>query len=684
MPTSTTAVPAAEETRANIAMVTRDAAIRPNSFNAEQNTVDVCWTTGARGARFDWLRWQMVDEELATDASNVRLDRLNAGAAVLNTHGQYDLDQQIGVVVDGTARMENGEGIATVRLSRREELAPIVADIADGIIRNLSVGYRVHTYEITETEGERPLYRAVDWEPYEISFVPVPFDAGAQVRSGHAAQGGYPCIIRRTSASEENEMPTATQQPAGDPADQTRGAPSTTVAPAAPAVPVTDPAAQVRAATQPAAPAAPTVAAVTVAAIRSAVTNAGLADAVAFELIERHEATPLTNDALMADIGRRFAERDQSGGVRTVNRVPAQAGNNVTIVRAMEDAVFHRMSPGSQLSDAGRNFRGMSMLRMAEELLGSSGISMRGMSAHEIAERALHSTSDFPALMGSALGRRLRAAYEENNPTYRQWARRAPNAPDFRLQDVVQLSAMPDLLKVGEGGEVKSGTFSDGKVSYGVISYGRVIGLTRQLIINDDLRALERITTGFAGSAARLENRTVYGQITGNPTMAYDGKALFHTDHGNLAGSGAAIAQATLSAGRARMRKQKGLQNEKLNLAPAFLLVPTDLEQVAYQFTSSQYVPAKPGDTNEFRQGGRTAIEPIVEPELDDSSATAWYLAANSAQTDTVEYTYLEGAEGVQMSSRVGFTVDGVELKAMLDFAAAVIDHRGLDKNPGA
>ncbi|WP_374649089.1 prohead protease/major capsid protein fusion protein [Rhizorhabdus sp.] len=677
MPNSTAALSAAEETRA-IPIITRDAIIRPNSFNADENTVEVCWTTGARGARFDWSRYQMVDEELATDTSNVRLDRLNRGAAALAVHNGYNLNGQIGVIVDGTARMEGGEGIATIRFSRREDVAPIVADVADGIIRNVSVGYRVHAYEITETEGERPLYRAVDWEPYEISFVPIPFDAGAQVRSGAPAQGGHPCTIRRMSASEENVMPTAAQQPAGDPVDQNRAAPSIPAAPAAPSAPAVDPAAQTRSAP------APTVAYVGIAAIRSAVANAGLGDAVAFELIERHESTPLTNDALMADIGRRFAERDQSAAVRTVNRVPAQAGSNVSITRAMEDAVFHRMSPGSQLSEAGHNFRGMSMLRMAEELLGSSGISMRGMSAHEIAERALHSTSDFPALMGSALGRRLRAAYEENNPTYRMWARRAPNAPDFRLQDVVQLSAMPDLLKVGEGGEVKSGTFSDGKVSYGVISYGRIIGLTRQLIINDDLRALERITTGFAGSAARLENRLVYKQLTDNPTMSYDNKALFHADHGNLAASGAAISQASLSAGRARMRKQKGLAGEKLNLAPAYLLLPTDLEQVGYQFTSSQYVPAKPGDTNEFRQGGRTAIEPIVEPELDDSSGTAWYLAANSAQTDTVEYTYLEGAEGVQMSSRVGFTVDGVEMKAMLDFASAVIDHRGLDKNPGA
>lgn len=422
-------------------------------------------------------------------------------------------------------------------------------------------------------------------------------------------------------------------------------------------------------------------AAVNVAGIRTAVRNAGLSEDVAFELLERHEATPLTNDALMADIGRRFAERDVN--VRTVNRVSATVGTDISMARAMGDAILHRMSPGTEIPEHARQFRGMSMLRMAEEMLSSSGISVRGMAPAEIAERALHTTSDFPALMGNAMNRRLRAAYEENNPSYRRWARRAPNAPDFRSVDVIQLSAMPDLLKVNEAGEFKYGTASDGKVSYSVVTYGRIIGISRQTIINDDLRALERMTTGFAGSAARLENRTAYSLLTSNPVMP-DSVALFHATHGNLAATGGAIASATLGAGRTAMRLQKGLQGEELNLAPRFLIVPATQEQLAYQHTSAQFVPTKATETNEFRAGGRTEVEPIVEAVLDGQSTTSWYLAAGNEQVDTIEYAYLEGSEGVQISSRMGFTVDGVELKASLDFAAAVIDHRGLYKNGGA
>jgi hypothetical protein len=132
------------------------------------------------------------------------------------------------------------------------------------------------------------------------------------------------------------------------------------------------------------------------------------------------------------------------------------------------------------------------------------------------------------------------------------------------------------------------------------------------------------------------------------------------------------------------MRLQKGLQGEELNLAPSYLIVPATQEALAYQFTSANYVPATPSNVNEFRAGGRTAVTPIVEAVLDANSTTAWYLAASTGQVDTVEYCFLDGAEGPVIESEVGFEVDGIAYKCREDFAAKAIDHRGLYKNPGA
>jgi hypothetical protein len=563
----------------------------------------------------------------------------------------------IGVVVAGTARIEGGIGIATLQLSRREDVAGIVQDIADGIIRNISVGYMVHEYQVTERPGEVPLMRAVDWEPAEISFVPIPADAAATVRSVDTAQGGHPCIIRRAIPPANLEAPMADNTPVAAPA---------------PAAIEPTPAPASRAAT------------ITVSRLLARLDQVGLTAEARAEIIELHDATPLTERDLNAEIGQRFAQRDTAPVQR--QQVQVQRDETETRRAAMTEALAHRLSNGrSELTDLGRGYRGLSLVEMARDEMLARGENARHLAPAQIAERALGMhTSDLPNIFANVLNKRLRMQYEENQPSYRMWAKRAPNLRDFKPAAVVQMANLPDLLPVGETGEIKFGAVTDGRINYSLTTFARQISLSRQMIINDDLSAFDRMAVGFANAASRIENRTVYGILTGTNTFA--GAPLFvaAAPQANQAGTGAAIAAATLGAARSAMRVQRGLAGEELNIAPRFLIVPTAQEQLAYQFTSSQFVPATPGAVNEFRAGGRTALEPIVDAVLDGVSATAWFLAADASQCDTIEYAYLDGFEGVQVSSEVKSGVDGVVFTGLLDFAAAAIDYRGLFRNPGA
>lgn len=374
----------------------------------------------------------------------------------------------------------------------------------------------------------------------------------------------------------------------------------------------------------------------------------------------------------------------------TPERVPS------TTARGIEDALLHRMDPRMQLTDNGRRFAGMSLIEMGREVLEAGGLPTRGMTRFEVSGLMLRgggsmSTSDFPSLLANVANKRLRQAYDANPGSYRRWARRALDAPDFRTISVVNMSAAPDLLQVNEHGEFKYGSMSDGKETYAMVTYGRIVSITRQALINDDLRGFDRLVAAYAASAARLENRTVYSILTANANLA-DGGALFNSNavtttggHANLAsGAGSVLQASSLATGRTAMRLQKGLQSEELSLAPRYLIVPAALEQTAYQLTSANYVPATTSAINEFRQGGRTELEPVVEPLLDANSSTAWYLAASNAAVDTVEYCYLEGADGPVIESEMGFEVDGMDMKCRLDFAAKAIDWRGLYKSVGS
>ena len=178
--------------RLDLPMQTRLAAVQPSSLNVESRTIDLVWSTGAKVRRFDYWEGRYYDEELSLDPAHVDLSRLNAGANLLNSHGQYDLSDVLGVVE--RAWIEDGQGLATVRFSSRAEVEPIFADVKTGIIRNVSVGYWVRKYEVTREDGKVDVYRAVDWQPGEISLVSVPADAGAGTRAA-SRDATAPCHL---------------------------------------------------------------------------------------------------------------------------------------------------------------------------------------------------------------------------------------------------------------------------------------------------------------------------------------------------------------------------------------------------------------------------------------------------------------------------------------------------------
>lgn len=153
------------------------------SFNRDALTVEVVFSTGAEVRRYDWWDDEYFIEVLDMSPDAVDLTRLNAGAPVLNSHRRRELEDQIGVIE--RAWLDGGEGIASVRFSKRESVKPWVLDVGDGVIRNVSVGYEI--LEMREdgfdpSNGYKRML-ATRWQPFEISFVPVGADPEAQARS---------------------------------------------------------------------------------------------------------------------------------------------------------------------------------------------------------------------------------------------------------------------------------------------------------------------------------------------------------------------------------------------------------------------------------------------------------------------------------------------------------------------
>lgn len=338
---------------------------------------------------------------------------------------------------------------------------------------------------------------------------------------------------------------------------------------------------------------------------------------------------------------------------------------------------IEKPSPGAS------NFRGRSLLEVCRELLEINGVNCRSMSRMELAGRALASgsTSDLPYIFSSLVGRTLQNAYTEWPSTWRPFVAPVP-AMDFRDIHAIKLSGAPDLKGLNENGEYQTASFSDAKESYRLITKGIKVPLTRQMIINDDLRALSRIPQLFGVAAKRMESDAVYSLLTANAAMS-DGVALFHADHKNLAGTGTAISSTSLGVGRAAMRKQTGLKGERIDVIPAFLLTPVAKETDAEILIRSASLP-----TSSYSAGvvnpWAGKLEPISDPHLDDNSSTAWYLLGHPNQVALIEVAWLEGEEQPFVDQEIDFNSDAMIIKVRHDFAAGVADHVSGYKNPGA
>jgi hypothetical protein len=629
----------------------RRAAFVPSSLNADARTIELTWSTGSRGRRASWFDGDWY-EELDMSPQAVRLDRLNSGAALLNNHQSADLSNILGVVE--RAWIENGEGRARVRFSERAEVDPIFRDVAAGIIRNVSVGYQVHQWSEPEraNKDEPPTYRALDWEPMELSLVGVPFDAKAQTRS----------IPADPSMSEQNKAA------GGDPAPVINVQRTIDPNPQPEPVPAVDNSELQR----------------TAADLRRERDilrmgqSAGLSAEQTDELIRSSKSV----QECSIEAVRLLRLRLEGGDVRTGEvpaighpaRVEVTRDSGDTLLRGIEEGLSARVQVGKPMTDLGREFRSYTLLEMTRQYLESRGVNTRGMSKTELVQRGFHSTSDFPLLFSNLAGKTLDAAYQEEPHTWRPIARQR-NLPDFKdANDLIVAGALtPEPLL--EGGEYKAGTLQEAQHTWKLATYARKVTVTRQAIINDDLSALERVPEMLGRGFRRLESNLIWELITGDAITSVDGLALFKAAHANS--SAQTLTTAGFNAARKAMRKQTDIAGNTINLTPSYMMVPTDLEATALQFLfPTGFAPADRTGADGPVTAQTAGVQLIVEPRL-DGSATTWYLAASPGAVEGIVYGYLAGEEGPTVTTTEKRDPDGVELLARFDFGAAVKDYRG-------
>jgi hypothetical protein len=701
--------------------------VRADTFNEDDRTVEIVWAAGASVRRYSWDEGYYM-EELSMDPKHIRMERFATGMSLLDSHDSWSMDSRLGTVVPGSVRVEGGKGTARVKLSRKQRAEELLQDLRDGHPFPVSVGYKIHAYERRDGDNNAlPTLRAVDWEPMELSAVPVPADAGAHSRSAENADTSECIVIRHdapaASSATQMEKPMnkreAAKKYSGDQLDAlalgagiTRSANETDEALRARLLAAYDTedaaAEQARRETEERtrreaeeadrrnAPPAPQQ--VDQDAIRRQAAETERARVSDIHAIAARHDVPAqvlkdaidkgtSVDAFRAKVLDMLVEESDRTQINPLVDQHGRRQDEVDTRRAaVVNALMHRMNGSIELKPEAREWRGLSLLETGRELLRMNGVNVRGMSRMELATKlfergAYNTTSDFPIILEQITNRTLRAAYDVYGQTFKAFCRKV-TAVDFKDMHRVQVGEVGDLKKVNEHGEYESTTFGEGKEKYRIATYGRIIGITRQVIINDDLGVFTNMAQKFGNAVARLESKVVWGIIIDNQKMSSDGKAIFHADHANLTGTGTALSATSLNVGRAMMGKHKDIDNrDLLDIRPKFLLHAPEIAFTVAQLFGS-FSPTK---TSDIVPDYVRALTPIEENRLSSlNTGLTWHLVADPNQIDTIEYAYLEGNEGPYTETEQGFDIDGMRVKVRQDFGAAPIDWRGFYRNNGA
>jgi hypothetical protein len=714
-------MPTSKELKANMQYVR--AQIQKNTFKKETRSFDVVFVT-----ENPCPAWHPdignFNEILSCEEKYVRMQRANIGLPVFDMHWPRNVMVQLGKARN--IKFINREGLATITLGARADDA-LITDLENEMIDGISVGYNVYKY-LPENiiPGQTPTYRAIDWEPGEISFAPVQADFNSRIRSNNA--DSHILIIDNYSLNKNAEM-NKLKCACGHEfeSDATRAACPKCGAFAETRTAATDLDKIRKEATD--------TQKVRLDTILTSTREAKLSDAEAIEFFkseksieeirqaitlksvpvpnleqirkEANEAQKVRLDSILKsthaaklsdtdaleffkseksieEIRQAVIDKFVTGDPNINGNHSAGMGKEAIDKKreAATEAMLHRIAPSVFKIDEKKGineFRSMSLIEIVKEFAQERGQSIRGLDRMKIADMVFagtreQSTSDFPLLLEQLADKLLRQDYAFA-PEYWQLIAKETSARDFKPKNLYQVESKNGMKEVPEGKEIEYTSLEEAKQTISVKSFAEGIMFTRKAFINDDLSAFSLIPNRFALDWNTLRGDRVWGLLIDNVTMD-DKKALFHADHKNLITNDGALSDASLQAALLLFRRQKAIDGvRRLRVIPKFLVCAPDLEIPARKLLSSVFA-TKTGDVNVWNN----SYQLIVEPRL---TGNDWYLGADPAQIDSLYYCYLDGNSGLRSNREDNFNTDSIKFAVRGEFDANAIDYRGWVKVKG-
>jgi hypothetical protein len=296
------------------------------------------------------------------------------------------------------------------------------------------------------------------------------------------------------------------------------------------------------------------------------------------------------------------------------------------------------------------------------------------------------STISLTGILSNIANKYMLAAYMAVNSVIAKFCAQTDNN-DFKTVTRYRMTGQGTFEKVGPTGELKHAQLAEESYTNQVDTYGRIITLTRKMMINDDLGAFLQIPRAIGRMSALSLEEAVFTLLLSNPSN------FFSTGNANyFEGAATNLQISSLTTAEQMFRDQVDSDGRPILINPAVLLLPTSLATLGDQLMKETRV-------NEITQTNKPMPasnphagkwEPVSTPYLNaqgitGSSATAWYLFGDPADVAAMEVAYLRGQRFPTIQSgETDFSTLGMQWRGFFDFGVAMQDKRAAVKSKGA
>lgn len=262
----------------------------------------------------------------------------------------------------------------------------------------------------------------------------------------------------------------------------------------------------------------------------------------------------------------------------------------------------------------------------------------------------------------------LWSAYENQKTTWQEWVA-ATSVSDFKTHNMYRLSMTGGYKRVGADGELQHGGFTDSKYTISAETFGKIVGLSRTDLINDDLGALTGVMTALGQEGAKFIEEMCYLYFMNNLTTIFP---VAGTYKNYISGASTALGVDGLSAGEKKFYDQVDDDNAPLLVDAELLLTGTTNSVLAgelYRQASLEVTQA--AAPSKTRPNGNPHVgkwKPVISPYIDNTnlvqrsdfigkssvgsaipnqSSTAWFLLPrpNAASGSIIAAAFLNGTQ---------------------------------------